>query len=246
MLKKIDNSKKAGNSHISILYPGLDLSDNDTGYYSIGRIDQANIGAGAVIKMHPHINDDILSYFRTGKVKHTDSEGFEEFITPGRLMLMKAGKIFHHEEAVQENVEGLQIFIRPGEKDNEPEVVFQELDKVHSTNEWRLIASPDGTKTKLKLSSKTWIYDMQIMPGKSFELPTVFETGTNCLLYVFQGNILVNDHIGLGKGESLFIEDENIHFLTDTDAELVLFVTDTRSSYYDGGMYSGNQKGISK
>lgn len=242
MLKKIDNSKKTGNSHIAILFPGLDLGDSDTGYYSIGRIDQANIQAGAVIKMHPHSNDDILSYFRTGKVKHTDSEDFEEFITPGRLMLMKAGKIFHHEEAVQENVEGLQIFIRPGMRDSRPEVIFQELEPVHSVDQWRLIASPDAARTKLQLSSQTWIYDMQATAGKSFTLPETFGPDFGLLLYVFQGSIAVNTEISLGKGESVFIQDESISFTTTNNAELVLFVTDTTAPYYDGGMYSGNQK----
>ncbi|REC64374.1 nuclease PIN [Chryseobacterium pennae] len=241
MLKKIDNSKKMGNAHISILYPGLDLTDNDTGYYSIGRIDQAHIHGGAVIKMHPHINDDILSYFRTGKVKHTDSEGFTEFITPNRLMLMKAGQLFYHEEAILDEQEGLQIFIRPGEKDAKPEVIFQELDKVHSMNQWRLIASPDASKTKLQLSSNTWIYDMQITPGQDFSLPETFGEDFGALLYVFQGSLKVNDTISLSKGESVFVKGESIRFNTQDKAELVLFVTDTHSPYYDGGMYSGNQ-----
>lgn len=241
MLKKLDNSKKAGTSHISILYPGLYLSDTDTGYYSIGRIDQANIGAGAVIKMHPHVNDDILSYFRSGKVKHTDSEGFEEFISPRRLMLMKAGKIFHHEEAIQENVEGLQIFIRPGQKDNQPEVIFRELEEIHSVNKWRLIASPDKVKTKLQLSSNTHIYDLLITQGYSSSLPDRPQPNVHYLLYVFQGEATVNDEIQLGKGESLFIKDENISITTKDKAELVLFVIHTNAPYYDGGMYSGNQ-----
>ncbi|RKE47089.1 pirin family protein [Sphingobacterium detergens] len=242
MLKKIDNSKKSGNQHISILYPGLELTDHDTGYYTIGRIDQAHIHGGALIKMHPHVNDDILSYFRSGKVKHTDSEGFIEYITPTKLMLMKAGKLFYHEEAVLEEQEGLQIFIRPGEKDSKPEVIFQELEEVHSINEWRLIASPEKEKTSLTLSSQTWIYDMQITPGKTFKLPQDVNEDYHCLLYVFQGSITVNGNIGLGKGESLFIKDENISFETSDRAELVLFVTNTKSPYYDGGMYSGNQK----
>src|SRR5690606_33192881 len=93
MLIKLDNSKKAGNRHISILYPGLYLSETDTGYYSIGRSRQANIDSGVVIKMSLHVNDDILSYFRRGNVTHPESEGFEEFITPNNLMLTKAGKI---------------------------------------------------------------------------------------------------------------------------------------------------------
>ena len=241
MLKKIDNSKKKGNASISVLYPGLYLSDKDTGYYTIGRIDQARILPGTVIKMHPHINDDILSYFRKGKAKHTDSEGFTETITPSRLMLMKAGNIFYHEEAIVEELEGLQIFIRPKEKDAKPEVIFQELEEVHSLDNWRLIASADINKTRLQLSSDTYIYDMQAGQGKVFSLPENPREGYAYLLYVFQGSITVNGSIDLQKGESVFIRDENLEFKTDEYAELVLFVTNTAGAYYDGGMYSGNK-----
>lgn len=242
MLKVLDKSMKTGNSHISILYPGIALSSNDTGYYSFGRIDQAQIQAGAVIKMHPHVNDDILSYFRSGAIRHTDSENHSELITPSHLMLMKAGKLFYHEEAVEQDMEGLQIFIRPGEKDATPEVIFQELDEVHSVDQWRLIASPSKEKTKLQLSSQTWIYDMQATKGKVFSLPEEAKTGFGYLLYVFQGRVTVNDAVELDKGESVWVQDENIRFSTDDYAELVLFVTDTSAPYYDGGMYSGNQK----
>ena len=240
MLKKIDNSGKLGNSHISILYPGKELSQGDSGYYTWGRIDQAAIPKGVVIKMHPHINDDILSYFRRGKVKHTDSEGFEEFITPGRLMLMKAGKIFYHEEAVLDDVEGLQIFIRPGEKDSVPEVIFEELSEVHSDNQWRLIASPDKEKTKLQLSSQTHIYDMRLIAGHKLGLAESPRPNSRYLLYVFQGELTVNDNIQLLKGESLFIQEEDVVMETNTQAELVLFQTEITAHYYDGGMYSGN------
>src|SRR5690606_9329812 len=109
MLIKIDHSKKAGNSHISILYSGLYLSETDTGYYSISRLDQANTASGVVIKMPPHVDNDILTYFRRGKVKHSDSEGVEELIPPHKLTLMKAGKMFLREESVHDNVEALQI-----------------------------------------------------------------------------------------------------------------------------------------
>ncbi len=242
MLKKIDNSKKTGNSHISILYPGLVLSETDSGFYSIGRIDHANIHGGAVIKMHPHVNDDILSYFRKGKVKHIDSEGFEEFIIPTRLMLMKAGKLFYHEEAIVEDNEGLQIFIRPGEKDAKPEVIFEELAEMYTQNSWRLIASPNKEKTKLQLGSQTWIYDTEITVGNVMQLPEIPKKDFGYLLYVYQGSIVVNKNINLSKGESLFIMDEDIDFQTEQGAELVLFVTNTKASYYDGGMYSGNKR----
>jgi hypothetical protein len=41
MIVKIDNSKKVGNDHIKILYPGKAIGSNDTGFATIGRIDQA-------------------------------------------------------------------------------------------------------------------------------------------------------------------------------------------------------------
>jgi len=54
--------------------------------------------------MHPYINDDILSYFRIGKVKNTDSAGFTELISRSKLMLMKSGKVFYHEENILERL----------------------------------------------------------------------------------------------------------------------------------------------
>jgi quercetin 2,3-dioxygenase len=123
--------------------------------------------------MHPHINDDILTYLRSGKVEHKDSEDYIEFIEPTRLMLMKAGKSFFHEELVLEEggtLEALQIFMRPKEKDSKPEVIFSELDNAYSLNKWRLIASPTKD-SKLQFSSDTWFYDMKLTDKSVFHLP---------------------------------------------------------------------------
>ncbi len=116
MLLKIDKNQKRGNPHIQIMYPGEILKNGDSGLGTLGRIDQAEIHAGTTIKMHPHVNDDILSYFRIGNVRHTDSSNFTEFISRKKLMLMKSGKVFYHEEQIIDKLEGLQIFIRPQKK----------------------------------------------------------------------------------------------------------------------------------
>ncbi len=145
MLQKISSSAFKGYGPILVLYPGLSISYADSGIGSIGRIDHAKVQGLKHIPMHPHVNDEILSYFRTGKVKHLDSEGFSDTIKGKRLMLMKAGNSFYHEEYIDgqtEPQEGLQIFIRPGTKDLKPEVVFYDLNELHSQNVWRLLASP--------------------------------------------------------------------------------------------------------
>ena len=241
MIKKIENDKKVGNAHIKILYPGSVIENsNDSGLGSIGRIDHANIGGNVTIKMHPHINDDILSYFRTGHAVHTDSEGFQATVSRNKLMLMKAGKLFYHEETMPEPLEGLQIFIRPKSKDLKPEVVFQDLNETDSADTWRLLASPTE-QTQLQFSSETWIYDTKLTNGKTIELPDLPKNELTGLLYVFQGNVVLNNDINLLKGESVLFKNEQIDINALETSELVLFITDENSEYYDGGMYSGNK-----
>ncbi|MEO6818478.1 MAG: pirin family protein [Ginsengibacter sp.] len=243
MIFKIENNKKVGNPHIKILYPGKAMGTGDSGFASIGRIDHASLPPGAFIAMHPHINDEILSYFRSGKVKHTDSAGFSEYITPSRLMLMKAGHSFFHEEKIlddSELLEGLQIFIRPKSKDLKPEVTFYELPEVYSKNKWRLLAGPN-TEAPLRLTSDTWIYDIQITGENEIELPLLSYNNLTFLLYIFQGSAVVNNLMTLSKGESIILKDEENISIHSSNSEMVLFVTDESAPFFDGGMYSGNQ-----
>jgi redox-sensitive bicupin YhaK (pirin superfamily) len=241
MIQKISNDNKTGNDHIKISYPGAVWGKNDTGIGTIGRIDHANINAGAVIKMHPHANDEILSYFRSGIVKHTDSEGLSADIGSNKLMLMKAGKIFYHEESVNEQMEGLQIFIRPVAADISPEVIFWDLTEVYSTDKWRLIASP-AKESQLKFSSETWIFDLKANAKTNFNLPEFSKPGLTGILYVFQGFAEINQEYKLNKGESIIFDDNTIiNIDVQQGTELVLFLTNESSNFYSGGMYSGNK-----
>lgn len=241
MIHKITNEQKVGNAHIKILYPGKALNSvTDTGLGTIGRIDHANIGGNVTIKMHPHINDDILSYFRTGYAMHIDSEGYQAKVSRNKLMLMKAGKIFHHEEHMPEPLEGLQIFIRPKIKDDIPEVSFRDLEETDSINEWRLLASPDSD-SQLKFTSETWIYDISLKQSKEIDIPDFDKSKMTGLLYVFQGKVLLNANLSLTKGESIVFRDEDLKIQVTGNSELVLFIMNENSTHFDGGMYSGNQ-----
>lgn len=239
MLHKINLNQKYGNSHISILYPGLSMGIGDSGIGSIGRIDQANIHGSTTIKMHPHSNDEILSYFRTGKAIHTDSKGIRETVSRKKLMLMKAGKVFFHEENIIDELEGLQIFIRPKIPDYEPTVIFRDLDTEDSLNAWRLLAS-NNLNEPLNFSSETEIYDMTIHSNLQFELPDTKLENALFLLYNFQGSITVNNSIHLSKGECVVSDQRNTFFSTKSSAEIVLFVTNKDQTCYKEGMFSGN------
>lgn len=248
MITKIDKAQRMGKQHggfgIQILYPGIVLPESkDTGFAGIGRIDHAKVLPGTLIPMHPHVDDEILTYLRSGKVNHLDSEGISETISSQKLMLMNAGARFYHEELVLEEggtLEGLQIFIRPEKKGLKPQVQFLDLEKIYSLNTWRKIAGPEEDSL-LKLRSKTWILDRQLKKGEHASLPDSPNKDIVFLLYVFMGKISTADSEILSAGDSMLIENERPFFLALETSDLVVFITQTTAGYFDGGMYSGNQ-----
>lgn len=247
MLTKLDNTIKYGKQHggfgIQILYPGLIRPElKDTGFSAIGRIDHAKINPGTLIPMHPHKDDEILTYLRSGKVKHLDSEGHTGTISNQKMMMMNAGASFFHEERVLEEgaiLEGLQIFIRPEENGLKPQVQFHEFQNPFSINQWRKVAGK-GEDYPLQIRSNTWIMDMHLEKGEDIQLPEIPRENLAFLFYVFKGQVQVNGQLSLTTGESVLIEKENPVFSAHEASDLVLFITQTDAIHFDGGMYSGN------
>ncbi|WP_298741482.1 pirin family protein [uncultured Chitinophaga sp.] len=247
MLTKIDTSIKYGKRHggfgIQILYPGLIRPQlNDSGFSTIGRIDQARITPGTLIPMHPHRDDEILTYLRSGKVKHLDSEGYTSIISNQQLMMMNAGEGLSHEELVLEEggvLEGLQIFIRPETKGLSPQVQFHQLGNIYSTNQWRKIAGR-GADYPLQVRSNTWLMDMRLQKGGEGMLPDAPAENVAFLFYVFAGKLQVNGDTLLTTGESLLVEKESPLFHALDTSDIVLFITQTSAVHFDEGMYSGN------
>jgi len=246
MLTKIDSTIKYGKQHggfgIQILYPGLVHPQlNDSGFSTIGRIDHARINPGTVIPMHPHRNDEILTYLRSGQVKHLDSEGHTCIISNQNLMVMNAGASFYHEEKVLAEggiLEGLQIFIRPETADLPSGVQFHDLPEIYSNNQWRKIAGK-GDDYPLEIRSNTWLMDLRLEKGEKIILPE--SPAENCayLFYVFDGKVSFDD-TALTTAESALIENESPIFRAVETSDIVLFITQTDAVHFDGGMYSGN------
>lgn len=247
MLTKINNNIKYGKQHggfgMQILYPGLIRPQpDDSGFATIGRIDHARITPGTLIPMHPHKDDEILTYLRRGKVRHFDSKGFTEIISNQKLMMMNAGSTFYHEEKVLEEggiVESLQIFIRPGAAGLYPHVQFHALNDVYSVNQWRKIAGK-GECYPLLIRSNTWIMDMRLEKGCETLLPKPQDDHIASLFYVFSGQVRVNDDMVISTGESVLIEGDNPTFKAIDTTDIILIITQKNALYFDGGMYSGN------
>lgn len=223
--------------HVEILYPGLSLGQKDTGFYTIGRIDHANFRPPGLVPMHPHADDEIFSYMRRGSMIHKDSKGPEELVTPLHMMMMNAGSGVQHEESAHEDVEMLQIFMRPSKNGLEPMVQFHDFEDLFSLEQWRLLAGND-TNAPFLLRNDTNIFDTRLSKDSALQVPISQGKNIN-YLYCFSGSVTV-DGTKLEKGDSIVFNTPEV-IKADVISDLVLFQINEDAEYSDTGMYSGNQ-----
>jgi redox-sensitive bicupin YhaK (pirin superfamily) len=148
--------------------PGVALGQpNDSGFGGLGTIDHAMLQPGVVVRMHEHRNDEIISYMRAGNMKHTDSAGRSEVISSARLMVMNAGHGFSHEEETVggDQIEMLQIFVRPETAELDPDVQFVELDEAQRDSRWRLLTGPVGSTAPTFVRQVVYLYDTHVSDG---------------------------------------------------------------------------------
>lgn len=225
---------------IKLIRPGLiwqDTTLDDFAFGPLSRIDHANLAEGALVRMHEHINDEILSYIWKGNMLHEDSTGEKVMISPSKHMMMGAGKSFFHEESTPKgSVEMLQIFIRPKEKDLEPEVQFSNV-VVNNNEYWNLVAGPEEINPPLTIRQNIIVMDYHGKEDDVIEVPQ--HEGMTPWLYVMNGNIEISNKT-LEKGEAITIKNNhfsNIKLLND--ASLVLFLVDLNAPMTLAGNFSG-------
>lgn len=223
--------------HVEILYPGTNLGKNDTGFLTIGRIDHALFKPPGLVPMHPHQDDEIFSYIRSGKMIHMDSTGKKEHLNNSYMMLMNAGSGISHEESAEEDVEMLQIFMRPSENDLPPQVQFHHFENIFSENIWRLVAG-NRSDSPLKLRVETNIFDIRLQVDHSVETPESNEEIIN-FIYCFNGEIKIGNE-RIAKGDSVILE-ENLPLKATKESDLVLFQIKKDAKYSETGMFSGNK-----
>lgn len=225
---------------VEIMYPGLSLTPDDSGIGPIGRIDRAQVQPGHLIGMHPHKDDEILTYIRGGEMLHRDTVGNEKRLDNTHFMMMNAGHAFQHEELMlgDNPVRTLQIFLRPNAADLEPVVQFHEFPEENSVDSWRLIAGPH--KAPLLVRSDVRVFDALIRNDVQLRLP-ITDTGRNMLLYVYSGKITLGDQV-VSEGESLFLTGFDKHPTALVASDVVLFSFDPKAEVYRRGMFSGNQR----
>lgn len=216
---------------------GNDATDSAFGPLAI--IDHAVMKKGLTIKMHEHINDEILSYIGKGVMHHKDSADFKAPFERGKLMLMNAGSSFWHEEKVHEDeVEMLQIFVRPKATDLPPEIQFH--NKPLANDDWYLMVGPEDSSAPLYVRQEVYILDAHPLAGDTLEIPSY--PNLTPFLYVMNGEITV-DNLTLTKQEAVTdLTNPLPPLIAKEDSTVLLFFVDRAAEMSMDGTISGLKK----
>lgn len=172
---------------------------------------------------HPHRDMEILTYVLEGAVKHEDTTGASETLTPGELQHMSAGSGVRHSEmnpSETDTLHLLQIWLVPNKLGIPPKYEQKRFPIQDQPNQLHLLASTDAREGSFKIYSDAELLAAKLNPGGS--VTHTFKFG-NGWLQIARGSVTVAGKL-LDKGDGLQIEGEAaITISSETGAEFLLF-----------------------
>ncbi|MBP1806906.1 pirin family protein [Rubellimicrobium aerolatum] len=208
MFRKLGRSPAVidqGQFVVRVAMPGLALPEGDDhGHGPLAAVAESFMAPGTLIGMHPHVQDEIISWVPEGVMRHDDRTHGRLVTDAGHLLVMNAGREFWHEERTLPSdppLRMLQIFVRPHEVDLEPMLQHGPLPDP-TPNAWRLLVGPEGTDSPFVVRNDVYLHDLRLDAGQSVALPS--RPGWSTYAYVYSGAVEAEGE-RLGEAESALV-----------------------------------------
>ena len=194
----------------------------------------ADTGRAADVRPHPHIGLATVSYLLSGAVMHRDSLGVTQWIRPGDVNWMTAGRGIAHSERFEDpsvfaapGLELLQAWVALPEADEECEPAFEhtpvaELPQHVAPGVWqRVIAGTVGGMTSpVRTRSPLFYAHARLLAGAELALPADY---TERAAYVVAGRI-ESGALAAERGEMLVFEPGVDAAITATEDATVMLL----------------------
>jgi redox-sensitive bicupin YhaK (pirin superfamily) len=174
-----------------------------------------HVEAGMGFGTHPHDNMEIISIPLKGALAHKDSTGNEHVINTGDVQIMSAGSGLYHSEynaSKKDEVNFLQIWVFPKERDIEPRYEQKAFDTAGRKNKFQTVVSPE------KNSGTVWINQDAYFSLANLDKDVnvnygIKHNGNGVYIFVLEGAIEVageklekRDAIGIEETDSIDIK----------------------------------------
>lgn len=187
---------------------------------------------------HPHKGFETLTYMLQGSMEHNDSTGGHGLINTGGVQYMTAGKgIIHSETPKQDSglMWGFQLWMNLPAKDKLQDASYvdisaQQIPVVHlnETTELKLIAGqvkPHVEVGPVKRSDiDLQIYDVKT--AKSGSASFDFSSTSRGFLYVYQGEVSVNDRVVKAQHVAALTAGETLQIASTDNSGFLLCVAE--------------------
>ena len=133
---------------------------------------------------HPHENMEIISIPLSGALRHQDSMGNKHIISTGEVQIMSAGSGLTHSEynnSSSDDVNFLQIWVLPKEKDITPRYGQKLFDVSGRQNRFQRVVTPQASEETIWINQDAWFSLADIVCWKTDKLRQT-ESRQWCLL----------------------------------------------------------------
>lgn len=173
---------------------------------------------------HPHDNMEIISIPLKGALAHKDSTGTEKVINTGDVQIMSAGSGLNHSEynaSKTEEVNFLQLWIFPKEKDIAPRYDQKTFNAAERVNKFQAVVSPEKDKGTLWINQDAYLSLGNIKKGKSAEY-AINKKDNGVYAFVLSGSAEIAGTV-LSSRDAIGIDDtDKITVKAEEDTEILV------------------------
>jgi len=173
---------------------------------------------------HPHDNMEIISIPIKGALAHKDSTGSEHVINTGDVQIMSAGSGLYHSEynaSKKDEVNFLQIWIFPKERDIEPRYDQKSYNADERKNKFQLVVSPAKDNGSLWINQDAYFSLLNLEKGKDISY-NINKKTNSVYLFLINGSVTAAGE-NLDKRDGLGIEyTDEVTISANENSELLV------------------------
>lgn len=181
------------------------------------------LSPGAVWPLHPHRDNEVVTYCAGGEFRHEDERGKGGILRKGWVQHTTVGRGMWHSEInnkKDEPMRFIQMWFFPTTHDLEPSVEQKKVDKSERTNKFLPLVS-NVHPGALKIVSDAQVFSCFLEAGKRAN--HMLEAGRGAYLYVLEdGPVSVNGVPVPALGAAKVTEEAELLVEAKKDAELLL------------------------
>ena len=217
---KIDNGNFHGRWHFAF----GDYYDPQFADFGTLRVfNDDTLTPGAVWPLHPHRDNEVVTYIASGEFRHADERGKGGVLKKGWVQHTTVGRGMWHSEInnrPDQPMRFIQMWFYPAKHDLEPSVEQKAVEKADRTDRFLPLVSNRDEGT-LPIVSDARILSSFLRGGKTEHYD--LESGRGIYIYVLEGGPITVNGIRIPTlGAAVITEEPGIDVFADQDTELLL------------------------